>query len=269
MLVTVGMASASCPVYISGGERYDTLQNGTVVLTWENNVIPKSAALSKAFVRDTIAVSTPSAFKAFLQASVLDSGLVFVGRIDSVIERQNSDPNSVGSPTGDTVVAGLTVSLTLNPFDTTVQGSRNYPFYARLRIDTVARGILPSKSFWIKGYRSPGCPVSYNQYKDKRFLNLSGGLASMKDLKIPLTYSRYLMDSDIIPDAHWLTAQYLVSPKFPGLRIDIREVIPAYVVGIKGRPIVRAPQKAEGKSYLPDGRYIPTGEIGAKVPQLK
>jgi hypothetical protein len=261
IFLLAGLASAACPVYPPQGERYDTLQNGTVVLTWENNVLDKSSAPLKASRRDTLAISTPAGFKAWLQSSLADSALAFIGRIDSVIEKR-SDGNSVGEPVGDTVVAGLTVSLTLNPRDTTVSGSRNYPFYARLRIDTLTRGTLPSKNFWIKGYRSPGCPMSLRTYKNLRFLNLSAGFASMKDLKLPPDISFYLAGQTIIPDAHWFDGRYLISPRFPGLRIDIREVLPAYpVTGILRRGVPGRPEGVSGKAYQPDGRRIegPTG----------
>ena len=173
---------------------------------------------------------------------------------------------------GDTV-AGVSVTVTLSPNDTAATGAFDYPIYMRFRIDTLLRGTLPMKLFWAKGYRagSIGCPDA--NVGKVQFLSASAGLARMRDLKIPFK-SGFRYGIFPLPDAEWFDGRYLVSPGFPGLKIDIREVLPGYPVAIRGRrgdkSGIQIPLRAPARGYRPDGRSVPGSQNRTSpVPLLK
>lgn len=203
-------------------------------------------------------VSRMADFREYFQKLVADNDLVFIGDIDSVI----------GDGMRDTIVPGLIPDIVLAP---------QYPlqtwggYYARLKIDTVIKGSLPSAHFWFKGYgNGTSCDVSVQMYKWwGRFLNFSDKFEKMSDLKL----SSYASFCSNCPQFHAFDGRFLYSPEFPVLTLDIREVLPGYPVALdRPRNSSIVPWKPGKKAYQPDGRTVPEApKSGRKsaVPVLK
>jgi hypothetical protein len=190
-------------------------------------------------------VSRTADFKAKLDSSITTNSLVFIGTIDSLI----------GNGFQDTVVSGLVPDFTLT------FGSTLFPinYYLRIKVDTLIKGTLPKSSIWI---RSPGptstCDNVPYGYKGLTFLNFSNGLTALSDLKI----SRLNPFCANCPIAHRFDGQYLSSPDFPVLKLDIREVLAGFPVALSTgtQKNIRVPLRSSEKAYLPDGRVAPSGD---------
>jgi hypothetical protein len=201
---------------------------------------------------ELIGTSTISAFKAHVTNLMASNELVFIGAIDSMVGN------------------GLTNASAPSWLIPEIVLTRDYPgqtgiaFYARLRIDTLFKGNLPSKHFWFKGYGSgSSCDVSLWNYTVTRFLNFSNKFDNMTDLKL----GGYNIFCGNCPQAHWFDGRYLRSPDFPVLRLDITEVMPTYpATGILRRGVPWRSPAASGKSYQPDGRLIPDAGTPRKTP---
>jgi hypothetical protein len=209
---------------------------------------------------DSIGVSKMSDFKAYYQGLVADNDLVFIARIDSAIA-----PGPAVTSSWDTIVPGLVPDIVLAPSHS---GSM-LAFYAHLMIDTVLKGSLPSKQFWVKGYSTVNsCGINPSiAARGSSFLNFSDRLDSTQHLKVT-------MDGGFCvncPSSHWFDGRYLRSPLFPVLGMDIREVFPSYPVALRGsRPDIRVPLRGPEKAYRLDGRVVPEADRGkSPVPLLK
>lgn len=204
---------------------------------------------------DTIGISRIADMRDHLDSVIQANPLVFIGRIDSTI----------GNGVRDTTVAGLIPDYVLLPRFMYAPGNPGPGFYARIQVDTVLKGNLPSRAFWVRGYLSPNsCTLGISA--GSRFLNFSDALDSISDLKINV-------DEDFCegcPEAHWFDGRYLRSPDFPVLSMDIRELFPEYPVAVRGdRPGSRVPRRVPGKadeSWRPDGRFVPDNAKPGKNP---
>jgi hypothetical protein len=128
----------------------------------------------------------------------------------------------------------------------------------RLQIDTVLRGTFPSsqRPVWLKVYGGAAtCTVPFSQYLGKSFFNASSGFSTASDLHVAFEVFPWW---DPYPDAHWFDGRYLVSPEFPGLKLDITDLFPDYpAVGIVRHTMPAVPFKPDGRGYRPDGRIVP------------
>jgi hypothetical protein len=249
LTVALGAGAASACTIFSTAVRYDTISPGVVAITYGSEVNPG--------VRDTVRISRHSEFKAHIQSLVGANALVFIGAIDSMIQ----------TPPGvDTVIPGLTPDLDLSSqFDTMPY---NTSLYMRFRIDTLMQGALPGKMFWVRTrYVQTMCDGSYLGFKNRVFLNASDNLMQLSDLKLDASLAMYLY-SPPFPSAHWFDGRYLVSPNFPGLRLDITELYPDYpATSVYRRNVPMSPLKLDGKAYRPDGRVAPENpELPRKSP---
>jgi hypothetical protein len=215
-------------------------------------VIPGST-----YAYDTLGVSKVSDFKTFIQNVIDTSDLVFIGHIDSTI---GDGLTNVTAPSG--VVAAVTL------FRTSTADTSYGKFYARLTVDTLIKGRLPSKSFWFKafGYGS-SCNVYPSEYQmGGRFLNFSDKFDHISDLKMP-KYSTFCTNC---PVAYWFDGRYLRAPEFPVLALDITSIYPSYpATSITRRTSNVAPWKPIGKGYRPDGRIAPKSGRKSAVPVFK
>jgi len=253
---SAGIASA-CSFLGGWSMRYDTVSTNAVRVIQRQ---PQTNLMTQevTYREDTSAVTTLSGFKSWFENAVLDSGLVFIGRLDSILEFY--------AP-GDTTQTHLTPVVVLR--DTGILAGR-WPYYARVRVDTVFKGSLPAKTFWIRGStQGTSCDQDLTYSLHKPFLNVSNGLNRNADLKIPkFLWPHY----DIIPKAHWFDGRYLVSPAFPGHRLDITSVYPEYPATSLVTPrSLPKPFRVDGKAYRPDGRVAPSeiSPSNAPVPLLK
>lgn len=199
---------------------------------------------------DSIGISRMSDFWAYYQNLMADNDLVFFARIDSVIE------SGLGAiPPWDTVVPGLVPDIVLeNRFPPGVA------FYAHIVVDSLLKGSLPSKNFWIKGFSSyTTCGMDpWITKTSVSFLNFSDKLDSIQDLKF--NANTYFCVN--CPPAHLFDGRYLQSPRFPVLKLDITQ---PYVelrdtlieTGLRGSAARRGiPWRRDFKSYMPDGRTV-------------
>ncbi len=243
----VGIGQACSFVYSQ--IRYDTLEAGVVRvvrITSGENVRHEYVT-----TYDTLGISRTSAFQEKLRSYLQDSTLVFIGTIDSVLQFQSA---------GDTVVSGISPTFVLRASQT---DNERWPFFARVRVDTVLKGTLPSL-FWIRSSQSgTSCDLSVSVHRGKAFLNVSNGLQRPSDLKLSAFMSSY----DNFPTAHWFDGRYLVSPDFPGIRLDITEVLPTYpATGVLRRGVPWRPANLSGKTYQPDGRRVQNLDAPRKTP---
>jgi hypothetical protein len=185
--------------------------------------------------------------KAYLTAILRDSALVFLARIDSIV------PDSIP----------VAPQIALTPlYDG--QGAVHAWVRVRVRVDSLLRGTLPHRTFWIRSHilNSAMCGGGdWTHFLGRTFLNASGEFSSLGNLKLPY-FSSY-----IFGPAHWFDGRYLVAPEFPGLRLDITELYPDYpATGIVQRTAPLVPGKPGVKAYLPDGRVVPAAKSGRKTP---
>lgn len=187
--------------------------------------------------------------KTHLEGVFRDSSLVFIGRIDTL----NHDSTATLEPL-----------IVLAPhFPGT--GFGDIRVRARVRVDTLLKGSLPGKSFWIQTHywNSGLCGTTWNHLVGQRFLNASTGLVGAADIKLP-----YGLTAAFRPSASWFDGRYLVAPEFPGLRQDITEILPEYPA--TGLLVSRNPKSrthpADGKLYRPDGRAVPASSPARRKP---
>lgn len=202
-------------------------------------------------------ISRVADFKAQMDSLISVSNLVFVGSIDTVV---GDGLHNAAEPAG---IVPQTVLLRSTASDTTYGR-----FYARLKVDTLIKGTLPSSLFWFVGYGyGSSCNVNLQDYRGGRFLNYSNAFTNMSDLKMP-RYSSFCVNC---PTAHWFDGRYLRSPDFPVLALDIREVLPGFPVSLQGAtPRVQVPLRRDGKRYSPDGRIVPEKSVHKRtVPALR
>src|SRR5690606_38768049 len=126
----------------------------------------------------------------------------------------------------DTVPPGLVPDLDLASSTDTLPLS--FRLYMRFHIDTLMKGALPGKTFWIRTRVAlSSCDGSYQGLKNRAFLNASSGFMNLADLKLNISLSTGAY-SPPFPSSHWFDGRYLVAPDFPGLRLDITELYPDY-----------------------------------------
>jgi hypothetical protein len=228
--------------------RYDTLSPEIVAVT---------AASNGPSGRDTLLISRKPEMKSYFQSLFADSSLVFIGAIDSLIQQV---------PGKDTVIPGLVPAIVFAPDDTMPQSRTT--LYFRLRIDTLIRGTLPSKSFWVKaGYVQSLCGFGYGGYNNRVFLNASASFSKLSDLKVSTQLDKFAGMLPSPATAHYFDGRYLVARNFPGLKLDITEVLPTYpATGILRRGVPWRPANVSGKTYQPDGRRVQGVNTPRKTP---
>lgn len=173
----------------------------------------------------------------------------------------------------DTVIPVMEPALALYPQHGFGDTAR-YVFYARLNIDTLIKGNLPSNRFWIRGYGLVHtCDVTSARLSQlvesrSRFLNFSAKFDNMADLGIDMAENF----CSTCPNLHQFDGRYLRSPDFSVLQLDIQDLFPGYPVDHTALdatpPKIRVPLRAPGPAYLPDGRVVPEGKRSA-VPLLR
>ncbi|MCD6024026.1 MAG: hypothetical protein K0Q91_942 [Fibrobacteria bacterium] len=244
-------AGHACSFFYFRHLHYETLEPGVVSVLEASGSSHGPAPDTEA--KSQIGISTRAGFKAKFQEYLRDSALVFIGRIDSVV---------VGGDQ-DTVPSGLSPEVVL----ASSWGSPAYGgFYLRFSIDTLLKGHLPSRKFWAKAYGEGGScgvsPQSYG-YPKTSFLNVSNKFDNMADLKLP----KLVTNCGNCTQAHWFDGRYLVSPDFPGINLDITEVLPTYpATGVLRRPAPARPVTPGGKAYQPDGRRVEEPKSGRNAP---
>lgn len=236
LALAVLTAAGSDAVACSGGGRidyrYDTLQNGAIQM-----LAPSGAG------HDIVGVYHPSALRAKLEASLRDSGLVFVARFDSLIH-------------GPDVEAPQPL-LKLDTFPV----ESFYTAYYRLQIDTVLRGVFPhARPLWIRVHEGAGtCTIPFRFYLNKPFLNASNAFAARSDLRM---YIDPFPGYSAFPMASWFDGRYLQHPGFPSvMRLDITRILTDYpATSITSRRPAFARPATSGRTYLPDGRASAPGQ---------
>lgn len=240
-LLAVGVALACSPM--DATFKIDTLSAGVVQVvetSWTTNMTtspPTRVQKSQMIYGPYRQVD----LKTHLAGLMGDSALVFIGRIDTL----NYDSTAVLEP-----------SVTLTP-QYSGSGSVYAWFRARVQVDTVLRGVLPNKTFWVKTHvlNSAMCGSTWTPFLNKPFLNASTGLTSTADIKLP-----YSLVASFSSGAYWFDGRHLVAPGFPGLRQDITEIFPDYpATGIVGSRSPKYRASSDGKLYHPDGRVVPEG----------
>ena len=250
VLLALCTGAAQACSFVYSQIRYDTLETGVVRvvrITSGENVRHEYVT-----TYDTLGISRTSAFQDKLRSYLQDSSLVFIGTVDLVLQFHNA---------ADTVVPGISPTFVLR----TSEGGtwERWPFFARIHVDTVLKGTLPSQ-FWIRSSQSgTSCDLSVLAHRGKPFLNVSNGLQKPSDLKL----STFMNPYDNFPSAHWFDGRYLVSPDFPGIRLDITEVLPTYpATGLLRRGVPLRPANVSGKTYQPDGRRVQDVNTPRKTP---
>jgi hypothetical protein len=208
---------------------------------------------------DTVGTSKMSDFENSLDSLLTHNNLVFIGHIDSVIG------NGLTNATAPPGIVPMAVLYRGSTSDTSFGR-----FYARLAIDTLIKGSMPSMRFWFEAYGiGSSCNVYPSAYIGGKFLNFSDDFTSIQDLKMPM-FSSFCVNC---PSAYWFDGRYLRSPDFPVLRLDITTIYPSYpATSIARRTANVVPWKPVGKAYRPDGRIAPeASESGRKsaVPVFK
>lgn len=238
-LLTVGVAFACSP--IDATFKIDTLSAGVVQVvetSWTTNMTTSPPTR----VQKGQTIYGPyrqTDLKTHLAGLMGDSALVFIGRIDTL----NYDSTAVLAP-----------AVALTP-QYSESGSVYAWVRARVQVDTVLRGSLPSKTFWIKTHflNSAMCGTTWDWFLNRTFLNASSGLVSTADIKLP-----YMLGAPFSSGAYWFDGRHLVAPGFPGLRQDITEIFPDYpATSIVGSRNVKYRASSDGKLYHPDGRVVP------------
>lgn len=249
-LSTASLFAQDAPCVIDGASTYEYVDLGAGV-THVNRItywFPTGSRTST-----PVADITREQLRSHYQGLLQDSALVFLGRIDSVIQL----------PAGDT-------SNPVTPWrrltrDSTAPANRFFRFYARIRIDSLLRGSLPHPSFWIEGERPEACSFKWEDFQGKTFLNSSSGLSKMTDLKLDL-------GGRTLPTGYWFDGRYLTTPPFYGVRLDITEVMPDYPATslLMTRSKRFRQGTPAGASYQPDGRRVGESFRGrSALPELR
>jgi hypothetical protein len=225
---------------------YDTLAAGEV-LVWRHTAMQGTLQPT-----DTLGIFRARDFQSHLYQARKDSPLIFIGALDSVV-------------LNDTSTASASYKVLKNrPYD-----SAGTWVSLKLRVDTLIQGTLPSRSFWMKArFALTTCGISYGSFIGRAFLNISHGLDSVPDLKVP---SLYAGSNGAPPAAHWFDGRYVVSPKFPGLKVELFD---SFDNGPTGILRLKDPVKSfvpAGRAYQPDGRRVKSTKTGRKIaaPLLK
>jgi hypothetical protein len=202
--------------------------------------------------RDTVGIFKAGDFQSYLYDARQDSALIFIGVLDSVVVDDTSAASSTykvlaHDPNGDTWVS------------------------LKVRVDTLISGVLPQKTFWVKARFSlieTTCGIGYARFLGIPFLNISTGLDRLADLK--LSNSIFGNLASIPALASWFDGRYVVSPQFPGLRVDLFDTFDNGPTGVLRRGISLRPAARTGKSYQPDGRRVPENPVRkTPLPLLK
>jgi hypothetical protein len=257
LAASAGIASA-CTL-IDATYRTDTIATGTVQVVQTNWTYNYSLPAPPYRVEAGQLVHGPyrqTDLTAHLTGVIRDSALVFIARIDSLVS--------------DSTVS-LAPEIVLTP---TYSGAGAVFAWvrARVNVDTVLRGSLPAKQFWIKTHylNSAACGTTWDHLLNKKFLNASAGLFSTTDIKLPYggSSSSYYFNA-----AYWFDGRNLVAPGFPGLRTDITTILPEYpATSIRSSGLPKRPLRDEAKVWKPDGRVAPSDESSRRktsVPLLK
>jgi hypothetical protein len=248
-VLAFGIGASQACSFVDTRIRYDTLETGVVRVVRILSYV--DVRYQQVTTYDTLGISKITDFRSYFASALQDSSLVFIGSLDSVLQFYDA---------GDTVVPGISPTFIFR--DTSYMAGR-WPFFARIRVDTVFRGTLPS-TFWIRGAMTGNsCEMGLQVHKHKPFLNISNGLRHGSDLKLSTAQTPY----HNLPTAHWFDGRYVVSPQFPGIRLDITEVLPTYpATGVLRRPSPARSLAPGGKAYQPDGRRVEEAKTGRKVP---
>ena len=246
MLFAAGMSQACS--FLFSQVRFDTLSPGevrAVQATQTTNIM----TMQPEWRYDTLGVYRLVDFRASLEADLRDSALIFIGRVDTIAYDTTFAPTPL---------------VVLGPSD----DFPSRPFYARLIVDSLFKGSLPAKIFWVKA-RMPSHSCAFSWRTGRAFLNVSNKLEITSDIKQPTTDPG--PRGHYIGTAQWFDGRYIVSPKFPGLRLDITELYPDYpatsVVPRRLPPL--APLRPDGMIYRPDGRVAPEGKSSFPLPVLR
>jgi hypothetical protein len=198
--------------------------------------------------RDTVGIFRARDFQSYLYQARRENALIFIGVLDSVVV----DDTSAASASYKVLAYGI-------PGDTWVS--------LKVRVDTLITGTLPGKTFWVKAsfpLKLTTCGIGYASFIGAPFLNISGGLENVSDLKV--SGSVFGNRASIPPLSHWFDGRYVVSPDFPGLKVDLFDSFENGPSGILRRPTPSRSFAPGGKAYQPDGRRVEEAKTGRKVP---
>ena len=246
LLLAAGISQACS--FLWSEVRFDTLSPG-VVRAVQSTETTDIRTMQPVWRHDTLGVYRQSDFRASLQADLRDSALVFIGRVDTIVYDTGFTPTPL---------------IELGPSD----AFSSWPFHARLTIDSLLKGTLPAKTFWVKAHL-PTHSCAFSWRTKRAFLNVSNKLELTSDIKQPTTDPG--PRGHYIATAQWFDGRYIVSPKFPGLRLDITELYPDYpATNVTPRRLPPAPLRPDGKLYRPDGRSVgPDAASKSPVPLLR
>ncbi|MCD6024027.1 MAG: hypothetical protein K0Q91_943 [Fibrobacteria bacterium] len=241
ILCFLGVGLAGACSYVPTSSRIDTLSSGTVQV-----VVTTYSASASPPVKTGEYVLGPfhqTDLNSYFASLFRDSALVFIAHLDSIVY--------------DSTVA---LSPQVNLVPVYGQGAVHQFFRARLVVDTIFRGTLVEKKFWIRTHmlNSAMCGgVNWEYFLGKRFLNASTKLERTDDIRLPYQGWGYWNP------AYWFDGRYLIAPAYPGLRMDITALMPTYpATGILRRPAPARPVAPGGKAYQPDGRRVQETRAG-------
>jgi hypothetical protein len=242
LTMALGVGTSLCCSFIgSRSMHYDSIQPGVVRVITSS---PKFNIATKTYEQgfDT-SFSRISNFKVRMDSIFAQNNIVFIGVIDSFI----------GEFERDTIIPGMVPDITLSSAGPGTQG-----FYARIKVDTVFKGALPSGRFWIRGATNSGagCGAYFGSNMGARFFNFSDQLQTMQDLKLPQWLDNCWTCP---PDGYFVSNNVLYSPEFPGLGLNLGEYLSGSITAIRHRVNPGSLVYPIGKAYRPDGRTFPVG----------
>jgi len=199
-------------------------------------------------VLDSVGIYRSSDLKSRIEGIISANELVFIGELDSVI--------GIGQPL--LVDPGIVPDFVLSGPNATLP-----VFFARIKVDTVIKGILSEGSYWFKGQRvGSTCDINPALLKGLKFMNYSDNLDSTSDLKIDFTQNF----CSNCPQALSFDGRYFRFREFPAMTMDITMLYPDYpATGILGSRYPKVPLRRDFRLYSPDGRIVPQ-EIMRKHP---
>lgn len=235
--ILFGMGVSFACSFLPSEIRFDTVSPGVVrtvrIMQWTDPMLNTVERI------DTLGVAHITDFRSRMASAFQDSSLVFFGRIDTLVYDTSFKPTP------------LVLLAKADSFP-------SWPFLARISVDTLFKGTLPAQRFWVRGFL-PSHSCTYSWRTGRTFLNVSNGLKIVSDIKMPTVDPG--PSESWIPTAHWFDGRYLVSPDFPGLRLDITELHPQYpATGILAPRTRLSPLRPDGKQWTPDGRVVPVTE---------
>lgn len=219
---------------------FDTLETGVVRITRTSPVLvsPHDSVVTYA---------DPTQLKGHLVQKLRDSALVYVGRIDSMAVIDSALRSRINLAFYDDKWKAHG--------DTSVRSS----YAIRLQIDTLIKRSLPRRTFWIEVFTDPlvvsTCGGGPNMVARGAFLNFSSSLARYSDLNIPT----YATEDARLPEAYWYKEGFVVAPEFPGLRMNLGQVLQEdSATALRPKSGARNTSGLfVGKVFLPDGRVVP------------